>query len=228
MDGEDFLGQAHFEDVAGLAALDDAERTEDSEPAHGFAHGAGADAESASEPGHGAVELELAFEARMAEEIEIDGALGEGQAQARVEKVGELHPEEFEVEFCLFHDQILRVEWRTEKENREQRTEKPTAKQTTGKEKAQHPTRSRGVGTFRLTAKKKTKNLQTKSARPRVQTGKFGEKRRLPRKAAFITPRIHGTYRKCVQKEKRPDGIIGAQFFKGVAYQGRSFLVKPK
>jgi hypothetical protein len=101
--GEHLLGQAHFEDVAGFAALDDAERAEDGEAAHGFADGAGADAESASEPGHGAVELELAFEARVANEIEIDGAVHDRQAQARVEKVSELHPEKFEVEFFGVH-----------------------------------------------------------------------------------------------------------------------------
>jgi hypothetical protein len=106
--GANFIGQAHLEDVAGLAALDEAERAENGEAAHGFAHGAGADAESASDPGHGAVELEPAFEAGVAEEIEIDGAVGEGQAQARVEKVRELFPEKFEVQFLGFHGQILR------------------------------------------------------------------------------------------------------------------------
>jgi hypothetical protein len=37
--GADFIGQAHFEDVAGFAALDEAERAEDGEAAHGFARG---------------------------------------------------------------------------------------------------------------------------------------------------------------------------------------------
>jgi hypothetical protein len=106
--GGNLIGQAHLEDVAGFAALDEAERAEDGEAAHGFAHGAGADAESASDPGHGAVELEPAFEAGVAEEIEIDGAVGEGQAQARVEKVRELYPEKFEVQFFGFHDWILK------------------------------------------------------------------------------------------------------------------------
>lgn len=101
--GEDFLGQAHFEDVAGFAALDDAKRAEDGEATHGFADGAGADAESTSEPGHGAMELELAFKARVAEEIEVDGAVHDGEAEARVEKVSELGPEKLEVQFFEFH-----------------------------------------------------------------------------------------------------------------------------
>ena len=112
--GANFIGQAHLEDVAGFAALDEAERAEDRQAAHGFAHRAGADAESASDPGNGAVELEPAFEAGVAEEKEIDGAVGEGQSQARVEKVGELFPEKFEVQFFEFHGEILR-------RNREQR-----------------------------------------------------------------------------------------------------------
>jgi hypothetical protein len=106
--GANFIGQAHFEDVAGFAALDEAERAEGGETAHGFAHGAGADAESAGDPGHGAVELEPAFKASVAEEIEIDGAVDEGQAETRVEKVRELYPEKFEVQFFGFHGQILR------------------------------------------------------------------------------------------------------------------------
>jgi hypothetical protein len=107
----DFIGQAHFEDVAGFAALDEAKRAEDGEAAHRFAHGAGADAEAASDPGHGAVELEPAFEAGVAEEIEIDGAVGDGQAQARVEKVRELLPEKREIQFFAFHVEILRWNW---------------------------------------------------------------------------------------------------------------------
>jgi hypothetical protein len=106
--GRNFIGQAHLEDVAGFAALDEAERAEDGEAAHGFAHGTGANAESAGDPGHGAVELEPAFEAGVAEEIEIDGAVDDGQAQARVENVRELHPEKLEVQFFGFHDEILR------------------------------------------------------------------------------------------------------------------------
>jgi hypothetical protein len=106
--GANFIGQAHLEDVAGFAALDEAQRAKNGEAAHGFAHGTGADAEAAGDPGHGAVELEPSFEPGVAEEIEIDGAVDEGQAQARVEKVGELYPEKLEVQFFGFHDEILR------------------------------------------------------------------------------------------------------------------------
>jgi hypothetical protein len=101
--GVNFIGQAHFEDVAGFAALDETERAEDGEAAHGFAHGAGADTEATSDPRHGAVELKPAFDSGVAEEIEIDGAVDDGQAETRVEKVGELYPKKLEVRFFGFH-----------------------------------------------------------------------------------------------------------------------------
>ena len=89
--------------MAGLAPTDQAERTEDDEAADGFTHGAGADADAAGEPGHGEAELELAFEAAVADEMRIDGAVGDGQTQPREEKVLELYPKLFDIEFFAFH-----------------------------------------------------------------------------------------------------------------------------
>ena len=110
--------------MAGFAALDEAERAEDGEATDGFAHGAGADAESASDPRHGAVELGLSFEARVAEEIEIDRTVHDGEAEARVENVSELDAEKFEVEFFGFHELILRNEIGKQKaESRKQKAE---------------------------------------------------------------------------------------------------------
>jgi hypothetical protein len=89
--------------VAGFAATDEAERTEDDEAADGFTDGAGADADAAGEPGHGKVELEPAFETGVAEEMKVDGAVGDGQAQAREENVRELYPKALEIQFFAFH-----------------------------------------------------------------------------------------------------------------------------
>jgi hypothetical protein len=83
--------------VAGFAAADEAERTEDDEAADGFTHGAGADADAAGEPGHGEVEVPPAFETGVADEMRIDSAVGDGQAQAGEEDVLELYPEMLEV-----------------------------------------------------------------------------------------------------------------------------------
>jgi hypothetical protein len=102
-DGGNFFGQAHFEDVAGFAALDETEGAQGHEAAYGFADRASADANAASEPGHGAVELELAFKTRVAKEIEVDSAVHNGEAQTRVENVSELGPEKLQIEFCRFH-----------------------------------------------------------------------------------------------------------------------------
>ncbi len=97
------IGQEHVNDVASFAATDEAEGTEDDEAADGFTHGAGADADAAGEPGHGEVELEPAFETGVAEEMQIDGAVGDGQAQAREEKVRELYPKMLDIQFFAFH-----------------------------------------------------------------------------------------------------------------------------
>jgi hypothetical protein len=83
--------------------MDDAERAYDDQSAHRLAHRAGAQADSASEPGHGEVELELAFQAGVAEKMRIDGAVGDGEAESRVEQVFELFPNEGGVQFFWFH-----------------------------------------------------------------------------------------------------------------------------
>ncbi len=101
--GGNLIGEAHFDNVPSFAAMDDAERAYDDQAAHRFAHRAGADANAASQPRHGAVELELAFQAGVAEEMRIDGAVGDGEAEARVEKVLELFPNEFDVQVFVFH-----------------------------------------------------------------------------------------------------------------------------
>src|SRR5260370_771075 len=98
------IGQEHANDVAGFAATDEAERTEDDEAADRFTHGAGADADAAGEPGHGEAELVLAFETAVADEMGIDGAVGDGQAQPREEKVLELYPKMLDIQFFAFHD----------------------------------------------------------------------------------------------------------------------------
>jgi hypothetical protein len=97
------IGQEHVNDVAGFAATDEAEGAEDDEAADGFTDWAGADADAAGEPGHGEVELEPALETGVAEEMQIDGAVGDGQAQPREEKVLELYPKMLEIQFFAIH-----------------------------------------------------------------------------------------------------------------------------
>jgi hypothetical protein len=97
------IGQEHVNDVAGFAATDEAESAEGDEAADGFAHGAGADADAAGKPGHGEMELEPAFETAVADEMRIDGAVGDGQAQLRVEKVLELYPKMLKIQFFAVH-----------------------------------------------------------------------------------------------------------------------------
>jgi hypothetical protein len=95
--GANLIWEAHLDDMAGFAAVDQAQDAQNHEAAHRFADRAGAEAYSASEPRHGAVELEFAFEAGVAEEMGIDGAVHDVQAQARYQMVLELYPNAFEV-----------------------------------------------------------------------------------------------------------------------------------
>src|SRR5260370_475454 len=97
------VGQEHRDDVAGFAAADEAERTADDEATDRFAHGAGADTDAAGEPGHGEAELGPDLETAVADEMRIDGAVGDGQAQPREEKVLELFPEMFYIQFFALH-----------------------------------------------------------------------------------------------------------------------------
>jgi hypothetical protein len=94
--------------VAGFAATDEAEHTEDDEAADGFTHGAGADADTAGEPGHGEVKLVPAFETAVSDEMRIDGAVGDGKVEAREEEVLELYPKMFEIQFFAFHGGSLK------------------------------------------------------------------------------------------------------------------------
>ena len=132
--------------MAGFAATDEAERTEDDEAADGFTDGAGADADAAGEPGHGEVELEPAFETGVAEEMKVDGAVGDRQAQARVENVRELYPEVLEIEsFASWR--ILRRKWRVVSDQWSDRREDGDSTQRTprpgrGKRRPEHRGRS--------------------------------------------------------------------------------------
>lgn len=104
----DLFRQAHFDDMTGLAAFDQAQDAVIDEATHGRADGAGAKASATGEPVHRKVELELAFEAGVAEEMEIDDLVGDGETQSRDEDVRELFPDEYGVGDFGFHGSILR------------------------------------------------------------------------------------------------------------------------
>jgi hypothetical protein len=60
-------------------------------------------ADAAGEPGHGEAKLGLAFETAVADEMRIDGAVGDGQTQPGEEEVLELNPKMFDIQFLAFH-----------------------------------------------------------------------------------------------------------------------------
>ena len=69
-----------------------------------FAGGEG----TAGEPGHGEAEPEPPFETAVPQEVRIDGAVRDGQAQPGNQMVFELFPDLYGVGFFVFHGSIQR------------------------------------------------------------------------------------------------------------------------
>src|SRR6266851_4638962 len=107
-DGADLLGQAHLHEVAGFAAFKQAQSPQLIEPAHRLAHRSVGQTEIASDGQNRKMQAELAYDEGMAQEIGVDGAVPDGQAETRGENIFKLHPEEFGVQFFWFHDLIQR------------------------------------------------------------------------------------------------------------------------
>lgn len=102
--GENFVGRAHFDNVARLAAFDQAQDALAEEAAQALAGGAHGKPRATGEPANGKVEPKLALEAGVPEEVIIDGTVDNGQAQARNEKVFDLFACKFSVRFLVIHD----------------------------------------------------------------------------------------------------------------------------
>lgn len=100
-------GQAHLDDVAFFAALQQLQYAFTSEPAQGLANGIVTKAKIASQPANGKTQAGLPFQAGLPEKVGIDGALGWGKMQARRQEVLELLPGEFGIGLFGFHDEIL-------------------------------------------------------------------------------------------------------------------------
>jgi hypothetical protein len=101
--GVNLVGEKHLDDVAGFAAFDQAQSAAGDEAAHSGARRAIAKASAAGEPSHRKAEAELAFQARVAQEMRVDGAVSAREAQARDEHVFDLFAHEFGVWFFVFH-----------------------------------------------------------------------------------------------------------------------------
>jgi hypothetical protein len=97
------LRQPHFDHVTGFAALDQAQSTVGNEAADGFARGGIREARSPGEPSNGKVQPATSFEATVPKKVGINGAVYDGQAQPRDEKVFKLFPDLFGVGFLGFH-----------------------------------------------------------------------------------------------------------------------------
>ncbi len=99
----DMLRQAHFDEMAGFAAFEQAQSAQLIEAAYGLAHRAIGETQSVGYGHHREVQATLADEKRMAQEIGVDRAVPNGEAETRDENVFKLDPEEFGVEFFVWH-----------------------------------------------------------------------------------------------------------------------------
>jgi len=103
-----FFGQAHLHNMTVPTAFDHAQDTFGSEAAHGDAHSAAGEANTAGEPGNREAEAGLAFETTVAQEMGIDGAVSGGKCQPGNEGVFELLPNALGVGLFLgVHVEIL-------------------------------------------------------------------------------------------------------------------------
>jgi hypothetical protein len=100
--GADFIGHTDFDHVAGLIASEQAKGAMLNEAAYCEAYRGGGDASGAAERSNGEAQSELAFEAAVAEQMRIDGALENGEAETGNDQVFQLFPEAFGIGF-VFH-----------------------------------------------------------------------------------------------------------------------------
>jgi hypothetical protein len=102
-DGANLLGQTDHDHVTDLVAFDQSQDAEIEEASQRAARGHGAEADTAGEPGNGKTEAEPPFEAAVAEEMTIDRAVDDGQAQPGNEQVVDLLPDLCGVGDFVFH-----------------------------------------------------------------------------------------------------------------------------
>src|SRR5207245_10627565 len=99
------------------------------EAAHRLAHRSGGQTQIAGYVHHGKVQAEFADDERMAQEIGVNGAVPDGEAETRGKNIFKLHPEEFGVEYFVWHWFVLKgkVEGRRQKKRSETAPQKQNA-----------------------------------------------------------------------------------------------------
>src|SRR5258707_5214406 len=123
--------------MAGLAAFEQAQSPKLVQAAHRLAHRSIGKTQFGGYRHYRKLQAELADHERMAEQMGIDGAIENGQAETRGENILKLHPEEFGVHFFGFHWRILEKR----KQMRRAETKVTEASSTTAKKNATQRTR---------------------------------------------------------------------------------------
>ncbi len=89
--------------MASAGAFDETQNALLNEGAHGLARGRGGETNAAGEPENGKAELELPLEAAVAQEMIVDHALNEIEAEARHEVILDLFADEESIGIFGFH-----------------------------------------------------------------------------------------------------------------------------
>jgi hypothetical protein len=97
------FGEEDLDEMTRLAALGEAQSAFGDEAPHRIARNPSGEACVTGEAANGKAQLRLAFEPAMPKQMDIDGALGQGETQARDEQVYELLPNARGVELFVFH-----------------------------------------------------------------------------------------------------------------------------
>ncbi len=103
-DGTNLAGQPDLDDVAGFRAFDQAQSPLGHQAPHRQAHGPGREAVAARKPKNRKAQPQPVFQPAMPQQMRIDGALGECEAQPRHQNIFELFPDEDSIGFADFHD----------------------------------------------------------------------------------------------------------------------------
>ena len=114
-DGVDIFGPTHFDEMAGFAAFEETQSAELIKAADRLAHGSIGETELGGDRHYRKLQAELADHERVAEQMGIDGAIENGQAETGGEDVFKLHPEETGIEFFRVHVRSLQREIECEK-----------------------------------------------------------------------------------------------------------------
>jgi len=106
--GADFAWQAHFHDVADVAAFDQTQSSFMNQTANREPHALARNSQIVGQPWNRKAKAHLALKAAVAQQMRINGAVEDREIEARREKVLEIFPHLYTIDFFGFYSFVLR------------------------------------------------------------------------------------------------------------------------